>query len=61
MYWSLHQAQRRRPHPRVGFMHLPLLPSMVAASGADAPSMELGLMLHAVEIVLDVMARESKD
>jgi pyroglutamyl-peptidase len=61
MYWSLHEAQRRRARPHVGFMHLPLLPAMVAASGADAPSMELGLMLHAVEIALGVMARESKD
>jgi pyroglutamyl-peptidase len=61
MYWSLHEAQRRRPRPRIGFMHLPLLPAMVAASGADAPSMEFGLMLRAVEVALSVMARESKE
>ena len=61
MYWSLHEAQRRRPRPHIGFMHLPLLPAMVAASGADAPSMEFGLMLRAVEVALSVMARESKE
>jgi pyroglutamyl-peptidase len=61
LYWSLHKASRHRPRPRVGFMHLPLLPAMVAASGADAPSMEFGLMLRAVEAALEVTARESEE
>ena len=43
--------------PAAGFIHLPLLPSMVAASGLDQPSMDLPLMLRAVEVCLGVVAR----
>ena len=38
-------------------MHVPFVPSMVAAHGLDEPSMDLRLMLRAVEIALGVIAR----
>jgi pyroglutamyl-peptidase len=57
MYTTLHAlAQRPRP-ARAGFVHLPLLPAMVAASGLEQPSMDAGLMVRAVEVVLAVLAR----
>jgi len=42
--------------PRVGFIHFPLLPALVAATGLDQPSMDFPLMLRAVETVLGVIA-----
>ena len=57
MYGTLHRLARRgRPAP-AGFIHLPLLPAMVAASGLEQPSMDAGLMVRAVEIALGVVAR----
>jgi pyroglutamyl-peptidase len=56
LYRTLHALQEReRPTP-AGFVHVPLAASMVAATGADAPSMDVGLMLRAAEIVLAVVA-----
>lgn len=61
LYTTLH-AVARRPHPpRVGFIHLPLLPEMVAAAGVDAPSMDLGLMLRTIETVLAAIGRPGAD
>jgi pyroglutamyl-peptidase len=57
MYGTLHRLAERRHPARAGFVHLPLLPAMVAASGLDQPSMDAGLMVRAVEIVVDVVAR----
>jgi pyroglutamyl-peptidase len=56
LYTTLHAIAALAAPPRVGFLHVPLLPSMVAASGLDQPSMELPLMRRAVEIALDVIA-----
>ncbi len=56
MYSSLHALRSRERPPRVGFIHLPLLPSMVAAGGTDQPSMDLGVMLRALEILLGVVS-----
>jgi pyroglutamyl-peptidase len=56
LYSTLHLVHERGLRARVGFMHLPLLPSMVAQSGLDQPSMDLGLMLRAVEMTLTVIA-----
>jgi len=56
MYTTLHEIARRGLRARAGFVHLPLLPAMVAATGVDAPSMDLPLMLRAVEVVLRVIA-----
>ena len=56
VYTTLHAlAERREPIP-AGFVHLPLLPAMVVAHGREEPSMEIGLMLRAVEIALAVVA-----
>jgi pyroglutamyl-peptidase len=57
MYGTLHRLVRGgRPVP-AGFIHLPLLPAMVAASGLEQPSMDAGLMVQAIEIALGVVAR----
>jgi pyroglutamyl-peptidase len=57
MYGTLHLLAQRRHPARAGFIHLPLLPGMVAASGLEQPSMEVGLMVRAVEIALGVVTR----
>ena len=57
MYGTLHLLARRRHPARAGFVHLPLLPAMVAASGLEQPSMDAGLMVRAVELALGVVAR----
>ncbi len=56
MYATLHLAATRGLGTRAGFVHLPLLPSMVAATGVDAPSMDFALMLEAAETALAVVA-----
>jgi pyroglutamyl-peptidase len=58
LYWTLHAVRQQSRPPRVGFVHFPLLPSMVAASGLEQPSMDFPLMLRAVETILHVIARE---
>jgi pyroglutamyl-peptidase len=57
LYGTLHRLAERKDPARAGFIHLPLLPAMVAASGLEQPSMYAGLMVRAVEIVLGVVAR----
>jgi pyroglutamyl-peptidase len=59
MYGTLHLLARRGHPARAGFVHLPLLPAMVAASGLEQPSMDAGLMVRAVEIALGVVTRTS--
>jgi pyroglutamyl-peptidase len=56
LYTTLHALATVASPPRVGFLHVPLLPSMVAAAGLDEPSMDLPLMRRAVEIALEVIA-----
>jgi pyroglutamyl-peptidase len=57
LYRTLHLlATRGRPVP-TGFIHLPLLPSMVAAAGVEQPSMDASTMVRAVEIALGVLVR----
>jgi pyroglutamyl-peptidase len=56
LYQTLHELATRELTIRAGFVHLPLLPSMVAASNLDQPSMDLPLMLRGVETVLRVVA-----
>jgi len=58
LYSTLHAVRNAAPPPRVGFVHLPLLPAMVAASATDDPSMDLTLMVHALELILTVVAAE---
>ena len=57
MYTTLHALAQRRHPARAGFIHLPLLPSMVAAGGLEQPSMDASLMVRAVEIALGVITR----
>lgn len=56
LYTTLHAVAPMPAPPRVGFLHVPSLPSMVAASGLDEPSMDLAVMRRAVEIALEVIA-----
>jgi pyroglutamyl-peptidase len=58
LYGTLHAVRDQTQPPRVGFVHFPLLPAMVAAAGLDQPSMDFPLMLNAVETILAVVARE---
>jgi pyroglutamyl-peptidase len=55
LYGTLHAIERIGHRARAGFMHLPFLPAMVAASGLDQPSMDLAVMLRAVEVSLAVI------
>ena len=57
LYGTLHLLASTRRDVPAGFVHLPLLPSMVAASGQEQPSMDPGLMVRAVEIALGVVTR----
>jgi pyroglutamyl-peptidase len=59
LYGTLHLLEQRGHPARAGFIHLPLLPAMVAASGLEQPSMDAGLMVRAVEIALGVVTRGS--
>lgn len=60
MYGTLHAVRERARPPRVGFIHFPLLPAMVAATGLEQPSMDFPLMLRAVELALAVIARREE-
>lgn len=59
LYGTLHAVSRRARAPKAGFIHFPLLPSMVAASGQEQPSMDAALMLRAVEVALGVIASDT--
>jgi pyroglutamyl-peptidase len=56
LYWTLHEISRRSPALRAGFIHVPLLPSMVAAHAREEPSMDLPLVLRALETALSITA-----
>jgi pyroglutamyl-peptidase len=56
LYATLHEIAMRERRAAAGFIHLPLLPAMVAASGLDQPSMDLPLMLRGVETAVRVVA-----
>jgi pyroglutamyl-peptidase len=57
LYATLHHlASRSRPVP-AGLIHVPYLPAMVAGHGREEPSMDLGAMLRAAEIVLAELLR----
>lgn len=56
MYTTLHALAAHPAPPRAGFVHLPLLPSMVADGDPDQPSMDFGLMLRGVEAALEAVA-----
>jgi pyroglutamyl-peptidase len=58
LYTTLHALAASGRFVPAGFVHLPFLPAMVAAHGLDEPSMDLPLMLRAVEIALGVIAHD---
>ena len=51
-YTTLHALARRGLAIPTGFIHLPFLPSMVSAHAVEEPSMDLPLMVRAIEIAL---------
>jgi len=51
-YTTLHGLARRGLAIPAGFIHLPLLPSMVSAHNLEEPSMDLPVMIRAMEIAL---------
>jgi pyroglutamyl-peptidase len=55
LYTTLHRLATSRQPVAAGFVHLPLSPAMVAASGQDVPSLDVGLAVRAVEIVLGII------
>lgn len=55
LYSTLHAISVEGRRTIAGFMHVPLSPAMVAASGLDQPSMEPGLGVRAVEIAVRVI------
>jgi len=52
LYTTLHELARRGLPIAAGFIHLPFLPSMVTARNVDDPSMDLSMMIRAVEVAL---------
>jgi pyroglutamyl-peptidase len=57
LYATLHHLAGRGLSRPAGFIHLPFLPSMVAAHDRDEPSMDLSTMIHAVEVILPLVGR----
>ncbi len=55
-YTTLHRLARSGSSIPTGFVHLPFLPSMVSAHNLEEPSMDLPLMVRAVETILQHMA-----
>lgn len=56
MYATLHALASGPGRTRAGFIHLPLLPAMVAAAATDQPSLDAATSLRALEIALSVIA-----
>lgn len=56
LYTTLHALAGRGTAVPAGFVHLPFLPSMVAAHGLEEPSMDLGVMARALDGVLRIVA-----
>ena len=55
-YTTRHRLASQGPDIPAGFIHLPLSPSMVVAAGLDQPSMDVPLMVRAIEIALRVVS-----
>ena len=58
-YTTRHLLDSERRDTPAGFIHLPLSPAMVVAAGVDQPSMDVPLMIRAIELVLRVVARST--
>jgi len=55
LYTTLHALALRGLTARAAFIHLPLLPAMVAVRALEQPSMDLSVMVRALETVLRVV------
>ena len=55
-YMTRHLLECRGRDIPAGFIHLPLSPAMVVAAGVDQPSMDVPLMIRAVETALRVVS-----
>lgn len=55
-YTTRHLLESRRSQIPAGFIHLPLSPAMVVAAGLDQPSMDVPLMIRAIDIALRVVS-----
>ncbi len=55
MYTTLHRLATLRRRTPAGLVHLPLSPAMVAQANLDQPSMDVALMVRAVEVALEVV------
>jgi pyroglutamyl-peptidase len=60
LYTTLDTLARRAAEIPAGFIHLPFLPSMVAAHALEEASMDLSLMARAVEIALRRVAAAAR-
>jgi pyroglutamyl-peptidase len=56
LYTTLHRIATERRPTLAGFVHLPLSPAMVAASGLEQPSLDPGLAVRALEVALAAVA-----
>ena len=56
LYTTLHSLAERSASTPAGFLHVPFLPSMVAAHGREEPSMDLPLMVRGVEAAIRAVA-----
>jgi pyroglutamyl-peptidase len=56
LYATLHAVSTENRRALAGFLHVPLSPAIVAASGLDQPSMDPGIGVRAVETALRVIA-----
>lgn len=60
LYATLYHLAARGLARPAGFVHLPFLPSMVAAHDRDEPSMDLPMMIRAVEVILPLVSRNAE-
>jgi len=58
-YTTRHLLESRGLRTPAGFIHLPLSPAMVVASGLDQPSMDVPLIIRAIELALRVVAQST--
>ena len=58
-YTTRHLLASRGLDVPAGFIHLPLSPSMVAAASLEQPSMDVPLMIRAIEAALRVVAQST--
>lgn len=58
-YTTRHLLESGRLDIPAGFIHLPLSPSMVVAAGLDQASMDVPLMIRAIEIAIRVVAQST--